>query len=193
MPKVGSHLILYVHTAEFSNRLGKARNHFNQLPLIRKHSFHILYWRTADPVGLEGEKPVNFAGSILEAYNGNSNTTDSNISNSNGRRCKCLLCSRWAPQVALAVKNLPASAGDRRDASWIPGLGRSLGGGHGNPLQYSCLENPMDRGVWWALVHKVIKSQTWVKWLSMQAGNVLDTALNGVYPPSWVLLTVILC
>ena len=62
--------------------------------------------------------------------------------------------------MALAVKNLPASAGDRRDASWIPGLGRSLGGGHGNPLQYSCLENPMDRGVWWALVHKVIKSQT---------------------------------
>ena len=47
------------------------------------------------------------------------------------------------------VKNLPANAGDIRDVGSIPGLGRSPGGGHGNPLQYSCLENPMDRGVWW--------------------------------------------
>ena len=46
------------------------------------------------------------------------------------------------------VKNLPASAGDTRDAGSIPGLGRSPGGGHGNPFQYSCLENPMDRGAW---------------------------------------------
>ena len=51
----------------------------------------------------------------------------------------------WASQVALVIKNLPANAGD-------PGLGRSPGGGHGNPLQYSCLENPMDRGAWWAAV-----------------------------------------
>ena len=50
------------------------------------------------------------------------------------------------------VKDLPASAGDIRDAGSVPGLGRSLGGGHGNPLQYSCLENPMDRGAWWATV-----------------------------------------
>ena len=49
------------------------------------------------------------------------------------------------PQEALVIKNLPASAGDIRDAGLIPGLGRSLGGGHGNPLQYSSLENPMDR------------------------------------------------
>ena len=46
------------------------------------------------------------------------------------------------------VKNLPANAGDTRDTGLIPGLGRSPGGGHGNPLQYSCLENPMDRGAW---------------------------------------------
>ena len=58
------------------------------------------------------------------------------------------------------VKNLPASAGDVRDTSLIPGLGRPLGGGHGNPLQYSCLENPMDREAWWATVHRVAKSQT---------------------------------
>ena len=57
-------------------------------------------------------------------------------------------------QVVLVVKNLPANAGDTRDASSIPGSGRSPGGGHGNPLQDSCLENPMDRGAWWATAHK---------------------------------------
>ena len=55
--------------------------------------------------------------------------------------------------------NLPASAGD---VSSIPGLGRSPGGGHGNPLQHSCLENPTDRGAWRAIVHEVAKSQTWL-------------------------------
>ena len=56
------------------------------------------------------------------------------------------------------VKNLPANAGDIRDPGSIPGLGRSPRGGHGNPLQYSCLENPMDRGAWWATVHGVTES-----------------------------------
>jgi len=55
------------------------------------------------------------------------------------------------------VKNLPANAGDMRDAGCIPGLGRSPGGGHDNPVQYSGLENPMDRGAWWATVHGVEK------------------------------------
>ena len=58
------------------------------------------------------------------------------------------------------IKNLPANAGDIRDAGSIPGLGRSPGEGHGNPLQYSYLENAMDRGVWWATVQGVAKSQT---------------------------------
>ena len=58
-----------------------------------------------------------------------------------------------ASQVALAVNNLPVNAGDLRDSSSIPGSRRSPGGGHGNLLQYSCLEKPMDRGVWWATVH----------------------------------------
>ena len=53
-----------------------------------------------------------------------------------------------AVHVALVVKNPPANAGNIRDSSSIPGLGRSPGGGHGNPLQYSCLENTMDRGAW---------------------------------------------
>ena len=57
-------------------------------------------------------------------------------------------------------KNPPANAEDERDASSIPGSGRSPGGGHGNPLQDSCLENPMDRGSWWATVHKVSVSDT---------------------------------
>ena len=60
----------------------------------------------------------------------------------------------------LAVKDPPANAGDVRDAGSIPGSGRSPGGGHGNPFQDSCLENPMDRGAWWATVHGVAKNQT---------------------------------
>ena len=61
-------------------------------------------------------------------------------------------------QVALVVKNLPANAGVIRDAGSIPGLGRSPGGGHGNPVQYSCMENSIDRGAWWATVHGVTES-----------------------------------
>ena len=59
--------------------------------------------------------------------------------------------------MALAVKNLPAKAGDARDTHSIPGSGRSPGGGHGNPLQHSCLENPMDGGAWRATVHGLAK------------------------------------
>ena len=78
--------------------------------------------------------------------------------------------SLWAFQVVLVVRNLAANAGDIRDEGSIPGLGRSPGGGHGSPLQYSCLENPMDRGAWWATVHRVAKSRTWLKWLSTACG-----------------------
>ena len=61
-------------------------------------------------------------------------------------------------QVTLVVKNVSANAGDGRNAGSIPGSGRSPGGGRGNPLQCSCLENPMDRGAWRATVHEVAKS-----------------------------------
>ena len=64
------------------------------------------------------------------------------------------------------VKNLPAKAGDIREPGSIPGSGRSPGGGHGNPLQYSYMKNPMDRGAWRAMVHRVAKSQTRLKQLS---------------------------
>ena len=59
--------------------------------------------------------------------------------------------------MALVVKNLSANAGDIRDMASIPGSGRSSGGGHGNPFQYSCMENPMDRGAWQATVHGVAR------------------------------------
>ena len=67
---------------------------------------------------------------------------------------------KGASQVALVVKNLPANAGDGRDMGSIPGSGRSSGGGHGNPLQYSYLKNPVDRGPWQAIVYWVAKSRT---------------------------------
>ena len=63
----------------------------------------------------------------------------------------------------MSLKNPPANAGDVRDAGSIPGSGRSPGGGHGNPFQYSCLENPMDRGAWGPTFQRVTKSQTQLK------------------------------
>ena len=70
------------------------------------------------------------------------------------------ILSEGSSQVALVVRNSPANKGDIRDEGSIPGSGRSPRGGHGNPLQYSHLENPMDRGAWQATVHSVTKSQT---------------------------------
>ena len=78
-----------------------------------------------------------------------------------------------ASQVVLVVKNLPANAGDVRDTGSIPGLGRFPAGGHGNPVQCSCLENPMDRRAWWAIVHRVAKSWTQLKQLSCTHGLAL--------------------
>ena len=74
-------------------------------------------------------------------------------------------------QAVLVVKNPPANARDVGDVGSIHGLGRSPGGGHGNPLQYSCLEHPMARGAWWAAVHGVTKSWTQLKGLSTEGGR----------------------
>jgi len=68
--------------------------------------------------------------------------------------------------VSLLVKNPPANAGDIRNVGSIPESGRYPGRGSGNPLQYSCLENPMDRGAWKAIVHKVTKRQAQPKRLN---------------------------
>ena len=86
-------------------------------------------------------------------------------------RCVRLLFLRTrspkgASQAVLVVENPPANTGDIRDSSSIPGSGRSPGGGHGNPLQYSWLEEPMDRGAQQATVHRVAKSRTRLKQLS---------------------------
>ena len=75
--------------------------------------------------------------------------------------------------MALVVKNLLANAGDIRDMGSIPGPGRSPGEGNGNPLQYSCLENAMDRGAWWSTVHEIAKSQT-----RLSDGHVHFSLLN---------------
>ena len=79
-----------------------------------------------------------------------------------------------ASQVALVGKNLPANIGDIIDVSSIPGSGRSPGGGHSNPLQYSCLKNPMDREAWWATVHSIAKSRIRQKGLSTRAQTFIE-------------------
>ena len=84
------------------------------------------------------------------------------------------------------VKNLPASAGDARDTGSIPGSGGSPGGGNGNLVQYSCLENPMDRGAWQATVHGAAKSRTRLS-THAQCGNVNPNLLTYPSPPSLLL------
>ena len=86
----------------------------------------------------------------------------------------------WSSQVALVLKNLPANAGDVRDTGLIPGWGRSPRGGNGTPLQNSCLENPMDRGAWWATVHGVAESRTR---LTEQAHTCVPFPLCSSLPP----------
>ena len=83
--------------------------------------------------------------------------------------------------MALAVKNLLADAEDLGDAGSIPGSGRSPGGGNGNPLQYSCLENPMDREGWWATDRGVAKSRTRLKWLSSSSSSIKEKNLKRIY------------
>ena len=76
--------------------------------------------------------------------------------------------------MAQWVKNLPATQEMQANVSFIPGLGRSSEGGHGNPLQYSCLENPMDRGAWRSTVHGVTQSQTRLKLLSTKESDTTE-------------------
>ena len=87
-------------------------------------------------------------------------------------------CRLGLPQVALVVKNPPANAGDKRDVCLIPGLERSPGGGHGNLLQYSCLENPLNKGACQATAHRVTKSRRWLKWFSMHARKSINLRIN---------------
>ena len=88
-----------------------------------------------------------------------------------------------ASQVAWLLKNLPANAGDSRHVASIPGSGRSPGVGNGNPLQYSCLRNPIDRGASWATVHRVAKSRTQL--------SKRTTATLAAYCPSEALASLV--
>ena len=101
-------------------------------------------------------------------------------------------------QVALVVKKLPANAGDIKDMGSFPGSERSPGGGHSNPLQYSCLDHPIGRGGWWAIVHRVSKSQTWLKclrtdmyiknclWSSGTVSNWFHSHGTNTLPGAWL-------
>ena len=109
-------------------------------------------FRTADAVRL-------LEASAQKSWNGTS-TRSAQIQ---GRKNRPSL----SPLTGFPGKESSCSARDSGDVGLIPGSGRSPGGGHGKPLQYSCLENPMDRGAWWATVHGVAKSHTWLKRLSM--------------------------
>ena len=103
--------------------------------------------------------------------------------------------THWISQVRLVAKNLPANAWDIRDAGLIPGLGRSFGERHGNPLLYSCLENLIDRGAWRAPVHRVANSWTRLKWLSTQQihihTQICKMLQKNPNEPFW--LTYLLC
>ena len=99
-----------------------------------------------------------------------------NLQSQRFNKINVIWCSHWASQVTILVKNPPANA---EDMDSIPGSGRSPGGGHGNPLQHSCLENPMDRGAWWAIVHGVAKSQAQLKRLSVHASTLTSKGLRG--------------
>ena len=87
----------------------------------------------------------------------------------------------WGFPCGSVVKNPSTNAGDIRGTSSILGLGISPGRGHGNLLQYFCLENPMERGAWWATAHKVAKSWTQLKQLSMYARVNTYRLLNFLY------------
>ena len=91
----------------------------------------------------------------------------------------------WTSHVVRVVKNPPANAGHLRDSGLIPGSGRSPGRGHGNSLQYSCLENPMERGAWWVIVHRVTKRQTWLKRLKTHTHTHIHTHTH-THPQSFV-------
>ena len=91
-----------------------------------------------------------------------------------------------ASQVVLVVKNSPANEEDIRDAGLILGLGRSPGRGYSNPLQYSFLENPMNRWVWQAMIHRVSKSQTRLKRLIMHAACIMPHLVSS---KDWYLLS----
>ena len=94
-----------------------------------------------------------------------------------------LSLSLWSSQVVLTVKNLPVNSGDIKDSGLTPGSGRYPGERNGNTLQYSYLENPMDRGAWRATVHGIAKSRMWLKWLSTHTFTPLNFGGTQTFSP----------
>ena len=95
--------------------------------------------------------------------------------------------------MKLVVKNPPANAGDIRDMGTIPGLGRSPGGAHGNPLQYSCLKKPMDREAWWVIVHGVaeLDMTECLTCAQTKAGNQCSQVVTAyIYCPEAIINTI---
>ena len=131
---------------------------------------HSSCWRLESRCGAEGSCPA-------WSREGVTMTLQSSVSRlAVLRNLEIMLTRNYgrASQVGLVVKNLPANAREVRDAGSIPGSGRSPGGGHGNPLQHSCLENPMEREAWQATVHRVTQSQIRLKRLSTQACIIMS-------------------
>ena len=89
-----------------------------------------------------------------------------------------LACICFPLKVALVIKNPTTNAEDIRNTGLIPGSGKAPGGGHGNPLQYSCLENPMDREAWWATVQMITKNWTQLKWWHAHTHTSLKILIN---------------
>ena len=119
-----------------------------------------------------------------------------------GQWSSALFCSwvwGWTSQVVLVVKNPPANIGDVRRTGFISGLGGSPGGGHGNPLRYSCLENPMDRGAWWATsIGSQRVKQDWSDLASTHLGLPLKKEISPqivqrIYGNLWLLLLTTIC
>ena len=94
----------------------------------------------------------------------------------------------WVSQVVLVVKHPPASAGSIRDTHSIPGSGRSPGGDHGNPLQCSCLENPMDKGAWWTTIQSIPKS--WTQWKRF---NMQTHTMKFIYSNLYLYMIIFSC
>ena len=144
-------------------------------------------WWTGKPGMLQsmGSHRVrhNWATKLNSAHSCQEGTLEGNQEDAEERGQLSSDCFRLlsTSQVALEVKNLPANAGDMRGAGSIPGSERSPGGGHDIPLQYSCLQNPKDRGAWRATVHRVTKSHTQLKRLNTHARSQLHSS-NGAPP-----------
>ena len=154
-----------IQSTEWNGNSWNERKYFRITSLVRGwcsvFSHFSRVWLSATPRTTARQAPLSMGFSRQEYWSAISFSSDKVWSEGKG-----LISRIWASQVALVVKKLPANAGDVRTSGSILRSRRSPGGGYGNSLKYSCLENPMDREAWKATVSRVPKSQTRLKWLS---------------------------